>query len=80
MPSASGIRIPATAFLDTTDSTVQIISKGLVKTANVTMLATDSKNAIVTGLRAGDQVISNGQLGLSDGQNVEPQKNAVAER
>jgi len=79
-PSTTGVRIPLTAFLDTTDSTVQIISKGLVKTANVTMLATDSKNAIVTGLRAGDQVISNGQLGLSDGQNVEPQKNAVAER
>jgi RND family efflux transporter MFP subunit len=79
-PSTSGIRIPLTAFLDTTDSTVQIINNGLVKTVGVTMLADDGTNAIVSGLRAGQQVIANGQLGLSDGQNVEPQKAAVAER
>lgn len=79
-PSTSGIRVPVTAFLDTTDTTVQLISNGVVKTANVTMVANDGKNAIVQGLHPGDQVIANGQLGLSDGQNVEPQKNAVAER
>jgi RND family efflux transporter MFP subunit len=79
-PSTTGIRIPLTAFLDTTNSTVQMISNGEVKTANVTMIASDGKNAIVQGLRPGDQVISNGQLGLSDGQSVVAQKNAVAER
>lgn len=79
-PSTTGIRIPVTAFVDTTDSTVQIIRNGQVKTVDVTMLANDGKNAIVTGLESGQQVIANGQLGLSDGQNVEPQKNAVAER
>jgi HlyD family secretion protein len=79
-PSTTGVRIPVTAFLDTTNSTVQIINGGMAKTINVTMIADDGKNAIVTGLRPGQQIIANGQLGLSDGQRVERQKNAVAER
>jgi HlyD family secretion protein len=78
-PSTTGIRIPVTAFLDTTNSTVQVIDNHAVKTVNVTMIASDGKNAIVRGLRGGESVIANGQLGLSDGQSVEPQKN-VAER
>lgn len=79
-PATSGTRIPLTAFLDTTDSTVQVIDNGKAKTMNVVMIADDGKNAIVHGLRDGTQVIANGQLGLSDGQNVQPQKNALAER
>jgi multidrug efflux pump subunit AcrA (membrane-fusion protein) len=79
-PSTTGIRIPVTAFLDTTNSTVQIIDNGIAKTLNVTMLASDGKNAVVQGLRNGQEVIANGQLGLSDGQRVQPQKTAVAER
>jgi multidrug efflux pump subunit AcrA (membrane-fusion protein) len=79
-PSTTGVRIPVTAFLDTTNSTVQIIDNGAAKTVNVTMIADDGKNAIVTGLRTGQEIIANGQLGLPDGQPVEPQKAAVAER
>jgi len=79
-PSTTGVRIPLTAFLDTTNSTVQIIAGGVAKTVNVTVIADDGKNAIVTGLRSGQEIIANGQLGLSDGQQVQPQKNAVAER
>ncbi len=79
-PSTTGIRIPVTAYLDTTNSTVQIIDNGTVKTENVTQVATDGKNAIVLGLAPGAQVIANGQLGLSDGQSVTAQKPAVAER
>jgi len=71
LPGASGTRIPATAFLDTTNSTVQIVQNGTVHTVHVTMLAQDDKNAIVTGLSRGAQVISNGQLGLADGQAVQ---------
>jgi hypothetical protein len=44
------------------------------------MIADDGKNAIVQGLHDGDVVVSNGQLGLSDGQNVQAQKATVAER
>jgi HlyD family secretion protein len=79
-PSSTGIRIPLTAFLDTTNSTVQIIDNGVVKTVSVSLIASDGKDAIVHGLQSGEQVIANGQLGLSDGQSVEPQKPAVAER
>jgi multidrug efflux pump subunit AcrA (membrane-fusion protein) len=79
-PSTTGIRIPIAAFLDTTNSTVQVISNGEAKTEPVTMIADDGTNAIVSGLHAGEQIIANGQLGISDGQSVQPQKNAVAER
>jgi multidrug efflux pump subunit AcrA (membrane-fusion protein) len=71
-PSSSGVRIPRTAFVDDTQSTVQTISGGTVKTLPVTLVAEDDKNAIVQGLTPGERVISNGQLGLADGQPVQP--------
>jgi hypothetical protein len=70
----SGVRIPETAFLDTTNSTLQIVSGGIVETAKVTMLADDGKNAIVTGLPLGAAVVVNGESGLTDGQTVAPQR------
>jgi RND family efflux transporter MFP subunit len=73
LPSASGVRIPATAFLDTTNSTVQTVTNDVVHTVKVTMLAQDQQNAIVSGLSPGAAVVTNGQLGLSDGQQVQPQ-------
>ncbi len=79
-PSTTGIRIPVTAFLDTTNSNVQIINNGVAKTVSVTMVASDAKNAVVKGLQPGQQVIANGQLGLFEGQSVAREKNAVAER
>lgn len=79
LPGASGIRVPVTSFLDTTNSTLQVVHDGLAQTVHVTMIAADDKNAIVTGLPAGAVVISNGQLGLADGQRVQPQRQ-VAEK
>jgi multidrug efflux pump subunit AcrA (membrane-fusion protein) len=79
LPSASGIRVPATSFLDTTNSTLQVVRSGLARTVHVTELAEDGKNAIVAGVPAGAIVISNGQLGLADGQAVQPQSQ-VAEK
>src|SRR5581483_8032006 len=79
LPGASGIRIPVTAFLDTTNSTVQVVRNGTAQTVHVTELAADGKNAIVSGLPGGTVVISNGQLGLADGQAVQPQSQ-VAEK
>jgi multidrug efflux pump subunit AcrA (membrane-fusion protein) len=78
LPSASGLRIPDTAFLDTTNSTVQTVSAGVVQTAKVTMIADDGSNAIVTGVAPGASVVVNGQSGLTDGQTVAPQQ--VAQR
>ena len=82
LPRTTGIRIPVTAFLDDTNSAIQVVSNGLVKTVPVTMIAEDTKSAIVRGLPKGEHVIVNGQLGLADGQAVRPLLNGqtVAER
>lgn len=79
LPASSGVRIPSTAFLDTTDSSVQIVKSGVVRVANVLLVAQDDKSAIVRGLPAGTTVVANGQLGLSDGEPVTPQQQ-VAEK
>jgi HlyD family secretion protein len=80
LPAASGIRIPATAFLDTTNSTVQVVRNGVVHTADVLMIAQDGKNAIVRGLSPGTTVVANGQLGLTDGEPVTIAQRQVAEK
>jgi hypothetical protein len=79
LPNASGVRIPITAFLDTTNSTVQIVKSGIVRTVDVLMVAEDDKSAIVRGLEQGTTVVANGQLGLSDGEPVTTQQQ-VAEK
>jgi RND family efflux transporter MFP subunit len=83
-PATTGVRIPVTAFVDDSQSTVQALANGVVKTIPVTMIAEDGKNAVVRGLDPGQRIIANGQLGLSDGQQAEPlthrPPNAVAER
>jgi multidrug efflux pump subunit AcrA (membrane-fusion protein) len=83
-PPTSGVTIPVTAFVDDSQSTVQTLSNGVVKTLPVTMIAEDGKHAVVRGLNPGQQIISNGQLGLSDGQSAQPLKpktnRTVAER
>jgi multidrug efflux pump subunit AcrA (membrane-fusion protein) len=78
LPSTHGLMIPDTAFLDTTNSTVQTVKGNTVQTATVTMIADDGKNAIVTGLAPGAAVVVNGQSGLTDGQAVAPQQVAKA--
>ncbi len=81
LPGAAGIIVPVTAFLDTTQSTLQVVRDGVATTVHVTALAQDAKNAVVAGLPAGAVVIANGQLGLSDGQPVQPQRrHQVAEQ
>jgi HlyD family secretion protein len=74
LPSTTGMLIPDTAFLDTTNSTVQTVNDGVVQTLKVTMTADDGRNAIVTGLATGTPVVVNGQSGLADGQTVQPQQ------
>jgi multidrug efflux pump subunit AcrA (membrane-fusion protein) len=82
-PTMNGTIIPRTAFNDDTQTTVQTIvpsppasgapaggppQPNVIKTIPVTMVAEDNKNAVVQGLRDGQVVVLNGQLGLSDGQ------------
>jgi RND family efflux transporter MFP subunit len=74
LPPVQGIGIPTTAFLDDTHTTVMVADDQLVdtvaKTVKVRELGSDGTTSIVSGLKAGQQVISNGQLGLADGQSI----------
>jgi multidrug efflux pump subunit AcrA (membrane-fusion protein) len=74
LPSVSGIGIPSTAFLDDTHTTVMVADDQLVdvvaKTVKVREIGSDGTTSIVTGLKPGQSVISNGQLGLADGQSI----------
>jgi hypothetical protein len=42
----------------------------VAKTVNVHELGSDGTTSIVTGLKAGQKVVANGQLGVTDGQSL----------
>ncbi len=71
LPAVSGIGIPATAFLDDAHDSVMVVDgKGIAKLQSVKEKGNDGKTAIVTGLASGTHVISNGQLGITAGQQI----------
>jgi RND family efflux transporter MFP subunit len=74
LPPVSGVGIPTTAFLDDTHSTIMIAKDNLVdvvaQTVHVRELGSDGTTSIVSGIKAGQPVVANGQLGLSDGQSL----------
>lgn len=70
LPAAAGVGIPSTSFLDDTRSSVMLAQKGVAKLAQVREVASDGTTSIVTGLPQGARVISDGQLGLTDGQSL----------
>jgi multidrug efflux pump subunit AcrA (membrane-fusion protein) len=67
----SGVEVPITSFLDDNhDSVMTVDTNATTHVVDVTQIATDGQNAIVSGLANGARLITNGQLGLSDGQKV----------
>ena len=74
LPAVTGVGIPTTAFLDETHTTVMIADDELVdtvaKTVHVHEVGANATTSIVTGLKAGQSVVSNGQLGVTDGQSL----------
>jgi HlyD family secretion protein len=74
LPAVSGIGIPTTAFLDDTHTTVMIADDELVdvvaKIVHVRELGSNGTTSIVSGIKAGQNVVANGQLGLADGQSL----------
>jgi multidrug efflux pump subunit AcrA (membrane-fusion protein) len=74
LPPVTGVGIPTTAFLDETHTTVMIADDELVdtvaKTVHVHELGSNATTSIVTGIKAGQAVVSNGQLGVTDGQSL----------
>jgi multidrug efflux pump subunit AcrA (membrane-fusion protein) len=70
-PPVRGIRIPETAFTDDNHTSILVVnSTNIVSTAKVAELATDGTTTIVTGLRPGVRVVTDGQTGIGDGEKV----------
>jgi multidrug efflux pump subunit AcrA (membrane-fusion protein) len=70
MPTLHGIRIPTTAFASDTNSCVLAVRNGVVATIKVHDIGGDGTTSVVSGLAPGTRVISNGQSGFADGQQV----------
>jgi RND family efflux transporter MFP subunit len=74
LPAITGVGIPTAAFLDDTHTSVMIADDELTdvvaKTVHVRELASDGTTSIVTGIKAGQAVVANGQLGVTDGQSL----------
>ena len=70
LPSIRGVRVPVTAFTDDNHDAVMTVASGTVKTASVSEVDNDGKTAIVTGLRSGTRVITDGQTSVGDGEKV----------
>jgi HlyD family secretion protein len=68
---SSGIAIPTTAFLDDTHSSVMADNEGTATLVKVREIAGDGTTSIVSGLRSGETIVANGQLGITAGQDLE---------
>ncbi|MGH7660583.1 MAG: efflux RND transporter periplasmic adaptor subunit [Vulcanimicrobiaceae bacterium] len=67
----SGTTIPSSSFLDENHNTVMVVEPNdVTKITDVTESATNGSTSVVSGLAPGSTVVSNGQLGLADGQKV----------
>jgi RND family efflux transporter MFP subunit len=65
-----GVGVPATALLTDAHDSVMVVSNGTTRTVAVHELGSNGTTSIVTGLSPGALVVNDGQLGLSDGQQV----------
>jgi multidrug efflux pump subunit AcrA (membrane-fusion protein) len=65
-----GVRVPETAFTDDSHDAVMTVQNGTVKTVQVTEIAGDGMNSIVSGIDSGTRVVSNGQTSIGDGEKV----------
>jgi HlyD family secretion protein len=71
LPTVSGVGIPATAFLDDSHDSIMIVgADGTAKVQKVAELGSDGKTSVVTGVTTGTKVVSNGQLGVTPGQQI----------
>ncbi len=70
LPAVSGVGVPSTAFLDDSHTSLMIDDDGTAHVARVTELAAANGKSVVSGIQAGDAVIANGQLGITQGQKI----------
>lgn len=70
LPSATGVAIPTAAFLDDSHTTVMIDKDDTATLVRVREIASDGTTSIVSAINPGTTVISNGQLGLTAGEDL----------
>ncbi len=71
LPVVTGIGVPTTAFLDDSHDSVLVVNPdGTAKLVKVQERGSDGKTSVVTGIAQGTKVISNGQLGITPGQQI----------
>ncbi len=70
LPKVSGIAVPSTAFLDDSHTTLMVDRDDKAVVAHVKDLGSAGTTSIVSGVSADDTVVTNGQLGLTNGQKI----------
>jgi HlyD family secretion protein len=71
LPSVSGVGVPSTAFLDDSHSSLMVVAAdGTAKVQKVTERGSDGTTSVVSGLAQGTRIVSNGQLGITPGQQI----------
>lgn len=74
LPAVSGVGVPVSTFTDDTHQAVMRVEendgKRIAHRAVVAERSSDGKTSIVSGLSAGTKVVTNGQLGITDGQDI----------
>src|SRR3984957_7310128 len=77
LPAVTGIGVPATAFLDDSHQSVMVVdADGTAKLAKVQERGSDGKTSVIAGITAGTKVVSNGQLGITPGEQIAGQSPA----
>jgi HlyD family secretion protein len=70
LPGVHGIRVPSTAFTDDNHDALMVVRNGAVQTVHVAEIADDGTTSIVTGVRSGERIVSDGQTSVGDGEKV----------
>jgi len=70
LPSATGVAVPTAAFLDDSHTSIMTDQNDTATLVHVREVSGDGTTSIVTGLKPGVTVISNGQLGITAGEDL----------
>ncbi len=70
LPKVSGVAVPSTAFLDDSHTTLMVDRDDKAVVAHVKDLGSAGTTSIVSGVTADDTIVTNGQLGLTNGQKI----------
>ncbi|MBV9102436.1 MAG: efflux RND transporter periplasmic adaptor subunit [Candidatus Eremiobacteraeota bacterium] len=69
-PAQTGIGVPSTAFVDDTHERIAVVRDGAIAIVPVRETGSADGTSVVRGLAAGERVVTNGQLGYTNGERV----------